>query len=149
MLKYSENLPGGDIQPSVFNKLLIDKSYLFKVDVSRTHRNEFDPSYNVIDICFDERTISQFKERNSTFFLAQTYVTLGLSTGEKSSQHTFSMGEASSCVKNLIEDFVESKDNHDDITGSTIDKRMKEVEHCDRDGEEPSKKMKTVKIEKN
>lgn len=57
-------------------------------------------------------------------------------------------------MRNLIEDFVESKDNHferlgDDITCSTIDKRMKEVEHCDRDGEEPSKKMKTVKIEKN
>ncbi|VFQ95404.1 unnamed protein product [Cuscuta campestris] len=111
MLKYSENLPSGDIKPDVFNKLLIDKSYLFKVDVRHSQFNDFDPTYNVIDICFDERTISRFRERHATFFSVQIDVTLGLSTGEKSSQHTFSMGEASSCVKNLIEDFVQSKIN--------------------------------------
>ncbi|RAL42535.1 hypothetical protein DM860_011153 [Cuscuta australis] len=60
------------------------------------------------------------------------------------------------CVssKNLIEDFVETKNNQfernrDDITGSTVNKRMKEVEHCDGDGDESSKKMKIVIIEKN
>ncbi|VFQ72098.1 unnamed protein product [Cuscuta campestris] len=153
MLKYSENLPSGDIKPDVFNRLLIDKSYLFKVDVRRSQFNNFDPTYNVIGICFDERTISRFKERHATFFSVQTDVTLGLSTGEKSSQHTFSMGEASSCVKNLIEDFVQSKDNQferlgDDITDSNIGKRIEEVESDYADGHEPSKKMKTIKIEK-
>ncbi|VFQ76988.1 unnamed protein product [Cuscuta campestris] len=54
---------------------------------------------------------------------------------------------------NLIEDFVQSKDNQferlgDDITDSTIDKRIEEVETDYVDGHEPSKKMKTVKIEK-
>ncbi|RAL46109.1 hypothetical protein DM860_006263 [Cuscuta australis] len=57
-----------------------------------------------------------------------TDVTLGLSTGEKLSQHTFSVGEASSCVKNLIEAFGESKDKQleqdvDAITDSTLSKR--------------------------
>ncbi|VFR00146.1 unnamed protein product [Cuscuta campestris] len=86
MLKYSENLPSGDIKPDVFNRLLIDKSYLFKVD-------------------------------------------------------------------NLIEDCVQSKDNQferleDDITDSNIGKRIEEVESEYADGHEPSKKMKTIKIEK-
>ncbi|VFQ82907.1 unnamed protein product [Cuscuta campestris] len=62
-----QNVPGGDIQPDVFNRL----SYLLKVEVRRAHFNDFVPSYNVIDICFDEKTISQFKETNSTFFLVQ------------------------------------------------------------------------------
>ncbi|VFQ95799.1 unnamed protein product [Cuscuta campestris] len=125
MLKYSENLPSGDIKPDVFNKLLIDKSYLFKVDVRRSQFNDFDPTYNVIDICFDERTISRFKERHATFF----------------------------SVQNLIEDFVQSKDNQferlgDDITDSNIGKRIEEFESDYADDHEPSKKMKTIKIEK-
>ncbi|VFQ66526.1 unnamed protein product [Cuscuta campestris] len=119
------NLPSGDIKPDVFNRLLIDKSYLFKVDVRRSQFNDFDPTYNVIDICFDERTISRFKERHATFF----------------------------SVQNLIEDFVQSKDNQferlgDDITDSNIGKRIEEVESDYADGHEPSKKMKTIKIEK-
>ncbi|RAL49780.1 hypothetical protein DM860_002071 [Cuscuta australis] len=75
---YQTNVPGGDIQPDLFNRLLIDKSYLFKVEVRHAHFDEFDPSYNVIDIRFDEKIISQFKETNSIFFLVQTDVTLGL-----------------------------------------------------------------------
>ncbi|VFQ98165.1 unnamed protein product [Cuscuta campestris] len=55
---------------------------------------------------------------------------------------------------NLKEDFVKSKDNQFErpehhSTNYTVDKRMKEVEYCDRDGDELSKKMKTIKIEKS
>ncbi|VFQ70386.1 unnamed protein product [Cuscuta campestris] len=125
MLKYSENLPSGDIKPDVFNRLLKDKSYLFEVDVRLSQFNDFDPTYNVIDICFDERTISRFKKRHAAFF----------------------------SVQNLIEDVVQSKDNQferlgDDITDSNIGKRIEEVESDYADGHEPSKKMKTIKIEK-
>lgn len=86
--------------------------------------------------------------------LIQIDVTLRLSTGEKLSQHTFSVGEASLCVKNLIEAFGESKDNRleqdvDVITETTINKRMKDVEHYHVGGGESSKKMKNIKIEKD
>ncbi|RAL47965.1 hypothetical protein DM860_015752 [Cuscuta australis] len=57
-------------------------------------------------------------------------------------------------TENLIEAFGESKDDHleqdvDAITDSTLNKRLKDVEHCHGVGDDSSKKMKNIKIEKD
>lgn len=133
--------------------ILIDKSFLFKVEVKTERFNEFQPTYNVIDICLNERIISAYRDLNSMFFTAQTDVTLGFSTGEKTSTHCISIGEASSCVKNLIEDFVEFDNNWnstfgDNMTAFTPIKRMQDKEFKDEAGDESIKNLKSVKIEK-
>ncbi|RAL50070.1 hypothetical protein DM860_017980 [Cuscuta australis] len=95
----SENVPGFDIQPDAFQRFLIDKSFFFKVEVKTEHFNEFEPTYHVIDICLNQRIISKYKDVNSIFFTAQTDVTLGFSTAEKTSTRCISIGETSSCAK--------------------------------------------------
>ncbi|RAL53645.1 hypothetical protein DM860_012260 [Cuscuta australis] len=57
-------------------------------------------------------------------------------------------------IQNLIEAFGEFKDNRleqdvDVITETTINKRIKDVEHYHVGGDESSKKMKNIKIEKD
>ena len=58
-------------QPSEFQHMLIDRSFIFKVEVKQSCFNELEPSYDVIDICFNDSIITKFKDLNPLFFNAQ------------------------------------------------------------------------------
>ncbi|VFQ95878.1 unnamed protein product [Cuscuta campestris] len=95
--------------------------------------NEFDPTYNVIDVCFNEQIIAKFKDMNSPFFSPQADIAPRFSTGEKEKTHGFLEGDTSSCVKDLVADFVETVDSRslqaeDDMNNLTPLKRMQEKE---------------------
>ncbi|VFQ76118.1 unnamed protein product [Cuscuta campestris] len=127
---------------------------LSEVEVKTANINDFEPSYNVIDICFNDRIIAKFMEMHSSFFSPQTDKTIGYSTDGKTNTEVISVGNATSCVKNLIVDFFESQDSHltqprDDVINLTPMKRMQEEVYNVGDGDDSVKKMRSVKIEKN
>ncbi|VFQ61754.1 unnamed protein product [Cuscuta campestris] len=99
MLKFCENVSGGSEQPNVFNQMLLDKSFIFKVEVGAGSFNEFEPSYNVNDICFNDRVIAKFKELHSTFFSPKTDKTIGYSTDGKTNSQVILVDKASSCKR--------------------------------------------------
>ncbi|VFQ69609.1 unnamed protein product [Cuscuta campestris] len=101
MRKFCEGLPVGCEQPDVFKQMLLEKSFIFKVEVKTANINDFEPSYNVNDLCFNDRIIAKFMEMHSSFFSPQTDKTLGYSTDGKTNTEVISVGNASSCVKVL------------------------------------------------
>ncbi|VFQ85748.1 unnamed protein product [Cuscuta campestris] len=154
MLKFCEGVPGGCEQPDVFKQMLLEKAFIFKVEVKTANLNDFEPSYNVNDICFNDQIIAKFMEMHSSFFSPQTDKTIEYSTDGKTNTEVISVGNASSCVKNLIVDFVESQDSHltqprDDVINLIPMKRMQEELYNVGDGDDSVNKMRSVKIEKN
>ncbi|VFQ68259.1 unnamed protein product [Cuscuta campestris] len=86
MLKLSEGVPVGCEQPDVFKQMLLEKSFIFKVEVKTANNNDFEPFYNVIDICFNDRIIAKFMEMHSSFFSPQTDKIIGYSTDGKTNR---------------------------------------------------------------
>ncbi|VFQ69661.1 unnamed protein product [Cuscuta campestris] len=99
MLKFCEGVPGGCEQLDVFKQMLLEKSFIFKVEVKTANFNDFEPSYNVNDICFNDRIIAKFMELHSSFFSPQTDKTIGYSTDGKTNTQVLPVDNVSSCVK--------------------------------------------------
>ncbi|VFQ98295.1 unnamed protein product [Cuscuta campestris] len=76
--------------------MLIDNSCIFKVEVTNACLNEFESSLDVINMCFNDRTFTNFMNLNNTFSLAQNDVIFISSASEKSLRHEFSANKASS-----------------------------------------------------
>ncbi|VFQ83927.1 unnamed protein product [Cuscuta campestris] len=90
MLKLSEGVPVGCEQPDVFKQMLLEKSFIFKVEVKTANINDFEPSYNMNDMCFNDRIIAKFMEMHSSFFSPQIRLS-GIQLMGKQTQKSFQL----------------------------------------------------------